>query len=334
MPSIPAGEVSICVLTYNRADRLALTIDSLLAQTVANVEIIISDDCSNDGGATESICRDYARRHTNIRYIRNRDNLGMPGNLNSSLQAASGKYLMNLHDGDSYRSDLIEKCYAALEAHPTAGFVFNAYRTTEPGGQSIVYRESYPPLIPGRQLGERLLSRWDSCVFGTVMARREIYERLGWFDPQFGNFSDVDMWLRIARDHDVAYVDAPLMDLMPRDPGRFYAFVHWRVIFWMMGIHTLNLQRYQDVAPEVTLSLTERYGRRRRQYWLYNMLLCIKHRRLDRVREGLAIWRDSDDALLRMAGRLLGRDADLPDWYEPGEYWNMARLPAAPEPLP
>ena len=321
-------DVSVCLLTYNRADWLRNTLDSLLAQTVDDFELIISDDCSTD--ATETVCREYAQRDRGIRYIRNPRNLGMPGNLNMALQAASGKYVMNLHDGDIYRSDLVEKCQSALEAYPTAGFVFNAYRTTDADGRPIVHRESYPPLIPGRQLGERLLSRWDSCVFGTVMACHQVYERIGWFDPRFGSFSDVDMWLRIARDYDVAYVSEPLMDLMPRDPTRFYAFVHWRVLFWMMGIHTLNLQRYQDVLPEVTRNLVRRYPRRRRQYLLFNMLLCVKHRRLDRAREGLAIWRDADDVVLRLMGRLFGHDADVPDWYEPKYYWSMARLRPGP----
>jgi glycosyltransferase involved in cell wall biosynthesis len=312
------------LLTYNRADRLRSTLDSLLAQTVDDFELIISDDCSTD--ATEVVCREYVQRKRDIYYIRNLCNLGMPGNLNRALQAASGKYVMNLHDGDVYRSDLVEKCHSALEAHPTAGFVFNAYRTPDADGHPIVYRESYPPLIPGRQLGQRLLSHWNSCVFGTVMARREVYEQLGWFDSQFGNFSDVDMWLRIAREYDVAYVNEPLMDLMPRDPTRFYAFVHWRVLFWMMGIHTLNLHRYQSVLPDVVRHLRRKYPQRRRRYLLYNLLLCVKHRRWDRMREGLAIWRDSDDAALRSMGRLFGREADAPDWYEPKAYWGMAQL--------
>ncbi|MFO7683676.1 MAG: glycosyltransferase family 2 protein [Chloroflexota bacterium] len=318
------ANVSVCLLTYNRADRLRGTLDSLLAQTVDDFELIIGDDCSTD--ATKTICREYVQRNPGIRYIQNQHNLGMPGNLNMTLQAASGKYVMNLHDGDMYRSDLVEKCRSALEAYPTAGFVFNAYRTTDADGHPAVYRESYPPLIPGRQLGERLLSRWDSCVFGTVMARREVYERLGWFDPQFGNFSDVDMWLRIAREYDVAYVNEPLMDLMPRDPTRFYAFVHWRVLFWMMGIHTLNLRRYQSALPDVVRHLAGKYPQRRRRYLLYNLLLCVKHRRWDRMREGLAVWRDSDDATLRSIGRLFGRKADAPDWYEPKVYWGMTQL--------
>lgn len=317
-------EVTVCLLTYNRAGRLPETIESLLAQTFGDFDLIISDDCSTD--ATESVCREYAQKHGRIYYQRNEDNLGMPGNLNATLQRAAGQYIMNLHDGDIYRQDMVEKCYLALKTNPSAGFVFNAYRSTGANEQEIIFREAYPPLIPGRELGARLLSRWDSCVFGTVMARRDVYEHLGWFNPEFGNFSDVDMWLRIAREFDVAYINEPLMTLMPRDPTRFYAFVHWRVLFWILGIHTLNLFRYRDVVPDLVQDLSNRYPLRRRKHLLYNMLICVKYRRWDRVQEGLAIWRDADDIWLRLLGRTLGRKRNAPGWYNAEHFWTMAQL--------
>ncbi len=318
------SEITVCLLTYNRADRLPKTIESLLAQTFKDFDLIISDDCSTD--ATETVCREYEQKYKRVYYQRNEENLGMPGNLNVSLQRAVGQYVMNLHDGDIYRQDMVEKCYAALKTNPTTGFVFNAYRSTGVNGQEIVFRETYPPLIPGRELGARLLSRWDSCVFGTVMARRAVYERLGWFDPQFGNFSDVDMWMRIAREFDVAYINEPLMTLMPRDPTRFYAFVHWRVLFWILGMHTLNLFRYRDILPDIVQDLSNRYVLRRRKYLIYYMLICVKYRRCDRVKEGLAIWRDADDIWLRLLGRVLGKKQDAPAWYDAKHFWTMAQL--------
>lgn len=231
--------VSVCLVTYNRDRLLPKTLDSIQAQSFSDFEWIISDDCSTDN--TQEICLEYARHDSRIKYFRNNRNLGMPGNLNVSLQAARGTYLANLHDGDVYRRDLLAKWKEALDGSPTAGFVFNAYQVRNDDGSIKMYGEDYPPLIPGRELVERLLSQWTSCVFGTVMARRAVYERVGWFDTQFGNFSDVDMWMRIAAVCDVAYVNEPLMDLMPRDPTRFYAFVHWQVAFWMLGIHITNL---------------------------------------------------------------------------------------------
>ena len=315
--------VSICLVTYNRERLLPATIDSLLAQSFGDFELVISDDCSTDG--TQNVCREYARHDPRIRYKRNSVNLGMPGNLNVSLQVAKGRYLANVHDGDVYRSDLISRWMEALDQYPTAGFVFNPYRSRGKDGVEVIHREPFPPFILGRELGTWLLSHWGSCVYGTVMARREVYEKLGWFDPRFGNFSDVDMWLRIAREYDAAFVDEPLIDLMPVDPARFYAFVHWQVLFWLLGIHTSNLRRYSDVLPELIDSLTRKYPSRRRRLLCREMFICIKHRRWDRVAEGLAIWRDADDPFLSTIGKLFGNQEFLPDWYN-NNYWDMARI--------
>lgn len=316
--------VSICLVTYNRDKLLPLTIDSLLRQSYGDFELIISDDASTDG--TERICRDYAKSDRRIRYIRNTRNLGMPGNLNSSLQAATGRYLANLHDGDTYREDLIARWKLALDSHPTAGFVFNAYKSIDKGGNHIIYRETYPALIPGWKLGIRLLSRWDSCVYGTVMTRREVYEKIGWFDPAFANFADVDMWLRIASEYDAAYVDETLIDLMPKDPARFYAFVHWQVLFWIFAIHRENLRRYSHLSLAAISGLISTFPARKRRRFMYQFLICVKHRRWDRVREALAIWSDADDPFLRAMGRL-GRHSDKPGWYKP-TIWDSIRLEA------
>ena len=313
--------VSICLLTYNRSHLLPATLDSILAQSFTDYELIVSDDCSTD--ATEEICRAYARCDERIRYIRNVENLGMPGNLNAALQAASGCYLADLHDGDLYRSDLIARWKDALDTYPTAGFVFNAYRSQS--RPELVLRESYPPIIDGRRLAVRLLFDLGSCVFGTVMARRDVYERLAWFDPRFGNYSDVDMWMRIAREYDVAYVDEPLIDVMAMDDSRFYAFVHWKVVLWILSIHAINLQRCRTKWPDTIGPLVRKYPTWMRRYLFYNMLICVKHRRWDRVKEGLAIWRDARDPIIMAIGRFFGNQGDAPKWYSDG-WWALANI--------
>ena len=55
------------------------------------------------------------------------------------------------------------------------------------------------------------------------------------------------------------------------------------------------------------------------------MLTCLKYRRWDRMREGLAIWRGADDPLLHTIGLLFGRPSDAPRWYQ-AAYWDMAWL--------
>jgi cellulose synthase/poly-beta-1,6-N-acetylglucosamine synthase-like glycosyltransferase len=212
-------KVSVVLTTYNRDSVVASTIEAILGQTYREFEFIISDDCSSDN--TEQICHEYERRDRRVRYRRNERNLGMPGNLNAAIQAATGEYIANLHDGDIYHPTLLERWVAALDTCPKAGFVFNAYRALDADGkEKAIYREPLPPCAPGSLLLESIFfKRWrfDSPVWGTVMVCRAAYEKVGLFQESFGFCSDVDMWMRIADCFHVAYIDEPLISVPSRE---------------------------------------------------------------------------------------------------------------------
>ena len=141
-------KVSVVLVTYKRAHLLPATIESILAQTYTDFELIICDDCSPD--ETEMVCREYEKCDLRIRYRRGQKNVGMPGNLNAGILASSGEYIANLHDGDIYDPKLLEKWRAALDAYPRAAFVFNAYRDLDRHGNTVrVNREPLGPCVSG-----------------------------------------------------------------------------------------------------------------------------------------------------------------------------------------
>jgi glycosyltransferase involved in cell wall biosynthesis len=217
--AIAIMSITVILVTYGRAHLLPATIGSILDQTLGDFALLISDDCSPDG--TEAVCQEYARRDQRVRYRRNATRLGMPGNLNVALREVEGELLANLHDGDLYDRRLLERWYDALLACPTAAFVFNAYRHLAPDGSvRAITRESLPPCFPGRVLVEDLyFRRWrfNSPVWGSVMARRSAYEAIGPFDERFGFYADVDMWMHLAEQFPVAYVDEPLTTVPSRE---------------------------------------------------------------------------------------------------------------------
>lgn len=221
--------VSVCLVTYNRATVLPETIESILGQTFSDFELIISDDCSPDD--TEKVCRDYAKRDSRIRYFRNEANLGMPGNLNVAIRRSRGRYIANLHDGDIFREDLLEKWKGALDRYPSAGLVANHYEYLDDHGRRTgrISRYYDSELIPGSRLLADMMLMTGSPVHGTVMARRSAYEAVGEFDPRFGIISDVDMWLRLAARFDLAIVPEPLIRLRPREGNHPWNDATWTV---------------------------------------------------------------------------------------------------------
>lgn len=120
MGSIP--RVSIGLIVYNGENYLTEAIDSLLAQTFDDFELIISDNCSTDD--TESICRDYASRDMRIRYYRADVNHGATWNHNYVIELARGEFFKLAAHDDLCEPLFIEACVNALDADPQAILAF------------------------------------------------------------------------------------------------------------------------------------------------------------------------------------------------------------------
>lgn len=213
---VPDPPVSIVLTTFNRAGLLERTVETIQRQTFADFEVLILDDCSEDH--TADVASRLAEQDGRVRYIRHPRRLGMPRNLNEGIKAARGDYIANLHDGDLYDPHLLEKWKSALDACPLAAFVFNAYAVVdvvENADHAVqVYRENLATCFPGGHVLEQIFyRRWrfGSPVWGTTMVRRWAYERHGLFSERFGFVADVDMWMRLAEQHHVAYVPEPLI---------------------------------------------------------------------------------------------------------------------------
>ena len=110
-----APRVTIGLPVYNGDAFLAASIDSLLAQTYRDFELIISDNASTDG--TEAICRDRAARDPRIRYYRSETNRGAMWNFNRVVELARGEYFKWAAHDDVHEPTYLERCVEALDTH-------------------------------------------------------------------------------------------------------------------------------------------------------------------------------------------------------------------------
>src|SRR5690242_10061173 len=141
MLSRPAPSVSICIPTYRGTAHLGAAIDSVLAQTYRDFELLIIDDNSPDDTAHLVARYDDPR----IRYLRNTSNLGPEGNWNRCLAEARGKYFKLLPHDDLLTPNCLERQVSVLEddASERLAFVFCARRIIDSRGRWIGTR-GYP----------------------------------------------------------------------------------------------------------------------------------------------------------------------------------------------
>lgn len=98
--------VSIALCTYNGEKYLAQQLDSLLAQTYSNIEIVITDDASNDN--TANLLKQYALQHSNIRFFSNEKNLGYNKNFEKTILLCKGEYIAISDQDDVWETNKIE----------------------------------------------------------------------------------------------------------------------------------------------------------------------------------------------------------------------------------
>ena len=236
------GKISVCLLTYNHANLIETTLQSVLEQSCRDFELIVSDDCSTDGTWDRILATQ--QRDPRIRAIRTPRNLGMAANANHAVEHASGSYIALLHHDDLYRHDLLEKWSAMLDEHGDIEFVFNSY--TIHGTGQLASEDIPSGKLDGIWLLQKyLLPRWGCPVRGTAMIRKSRWERVGGMRTQFGLLADVDLWMRLSMMGPVGYVNEPLISVRQERPDDYpdiYKGEHWswRRLTILYAIHASN----------------------------------------------------------------------------------------------
>lgn len=110
-------KVSVGLPVFNGERFVAEAIESILAQTFEDLEIVISDNASTDG--TEEICRAYAEKDERVRYVRSRENLGAAYNFNQTFHLSSGTYFKWAAHDDVLLPEFLERCVEGLDADPS-----------------------------------------------------------------------------------------------------------------------------------------------------------------------------------------------------------------------
>lgn len=183
--------VSVLMTAYNREKYISAAIDSVLASTYKNWELIIVDDRSGD--KTLEIARAYEQKDARIRVFLNENNLGDYPNRNQAAAYAAGKYLKYVDADDYIYPWGLQLLVGMMEQYPEAGW----------GLCSLIQipETPYPILLDSRKAYEfhyfhRTRRIFDKAPLSAIL-RRDAFDRVGGFSPM-RMVGDFDMWHRLA----------------------------------------------------------------------------------------------------------------------------------------
>jgi len=214
-----AMKVSVIIPTYNRGYIIRRALESALAQTYRDFEIVVLDDGSTDNTAeiVQSLHSDK------IRYIRHKQNCGYSAACNGGISAANGELIGFLDSDDIWMPDKLERQVGFLSRHPEVDAVFTDV-------EIVGELQRIPSLIGIMKRFSKLLERKENteehvlsgreiylCLLEEVpikptafLSKREIYERVGTFNEVWPSGTDWDLFLRFSGSCSFGYIDRPL----------------------------------------------------------------------------------------------------------------------------
>jgi glycosyltransferase EpsE len=221
--------------TYNRAHLLDRAFQALLRQTFTDWELIVADDGSKDD--TPSVVRPWTEKEPRIVFIRSEVNQGISRNYNMAFRKSRGELVSILDDDDTWcLEDKLTRQVEFLDTHPDYVGCGGGTIVVDPNG-----KEMYRFLKPETDAQIRRVMLFSNPMGNsTTMFRREIGERVGWYDSEMRYSGDRDFWMKMAL------------------AGKLYNFQEYES-YYTMGTHNTSIVHIKPHL-KASLMLTKRYG--------------------------------------------------------------------------
>ena len=210
---MPLPRISVVIPTYNRQDLVVEAIESVLAQTFTDFEIIVVDDGSTDDTAVN--IQPYLDR---ITYSR-QENQGVAAARNAGIRLAQGEFVCFLDSDDLWIPTKLQAQIRFADAHPEYGLIsselqgFDADGKTKGPNKSAMYK-----IRNGLVVEDLLFGNWIQT--STVMLRRKCLDEVGWFDEDIGQFGeDWLLWMKVTSRFPIYFLPEPLVSYRFH-PGR------------------------------------------------------------------------------------------------------------------
>lgn len=194
--------VSICIPTYNRAGMVSKAIDSALAQSYWNIEVLVVDNASQDD--IESVIAGY--QDPRLKFFKNRRNLGLFGNFNKCVELSRGAYIHILHSDDFIDPCFTQTCVEFMQSHHGVAMTFTSVQVISGTEQNRICASTDDKIFPAPEGFQQILQSRHLISCPSVMVRKNVYDAVGQYSLEYPYSGDLYQWLKIARRFDMAYV--------------------------------------------------------------------------------------------------------------------------------
>jgi len=281
--------VSVIVTVYNREAYLRDTLRSILDSKYTNFEVIVVDDGSSD--ASTNIASEFAEQDQRVQVHRNEQNLGDYPNRMKAASLAQGRYIKYVDSDDLIYPHSLAIMVESMERNPDAalGLAHSMPEDESPYPWCLTSEQAYRKHFLGRGC--------LSCGPSGAIIRRDAFEAVGGFRPEWGVLSDINLWCRMAACWPTVLL-APSLVWWRRHAEQEYTKNDAELTYLELGY---GLETEALMSAECPLNLSDRAAalERKRQHFARRLLsLAIRRHRF---RSAFGLYRSSALTLAQLA---------------------------------
>jgi glycosyltransferase involved in cell wall biosynthesis len=211
----PCPRVTLAITTWNGEAFLREAIESCLAQTYDDLEVLVVDDGSTDG--TRALLAELA--DDRLRIVRHETNQGIAAAYNTVVREARGELIARLGHDDVALPDRIAREVAVFDRHPDTDIVHGDAVVIDGTGCTTGAWRALE--YPRRQLIHRLVRHSNFIVDPSTLIHRRVYDAIGDYSSAYPMCNDFDLWLRAVRNHRFRHIGGEPLILYRRHGGNF-----------------------------------------------------------------------------------------------------------------
>lgn len=206
--------VSICLPVFNGSKHLQGAIESVLAQTYSNFELIVSDDCSKDSSL--KIIQDFAQRDSRIKVMSSETNRGLFANYNRCISQACGDFIKPFAQDDLLHPEALARGIEVFAKHPSIALLsMNKWIIDDSGRKLPTHAKGFEQLRTASPVeGTEVLKRCLRSVCNEIGEPSAVMYRADCkgtgFDESFRHLGDLEYWLRILMHGSYFFIETPL----------------------------------------------------------------------------------------------------------------------------
>jgi glycosyltransferase involved in cell wall biosynthesis len=204
--------VSIIAVCYNHEKYVVETLDSILSQTYANIQLIIMDDCSTDNSV--QVIQDWINtKNVECIFIPHEKNNGLCKTLNEALKYVDGEYYQAISCDDILMWDKITLQMQVFEEYPDIAVVSSNVIEIDSEGNVLAQSDSIVNNKNGLRKSKtlfKILLEKNIIEAPTVLVRKSVIPKINPYDEQL-IFEDWDLWLKLSLEHDFFIIEEPLV---------------------------------------------------------------------------------------------------------------------------